>query len=126
MSLRPVLKDNSTESIQPALLSGTQWRLAFTPGVYETRYMYLYPGHIDLDKRGAMYNFAWGSGECVGKSARDTVLGGDDPVRSALPAGAPQAKYNEVNTCPRARQVNRSFLRRRGLIFVIGSFLMRR
>ena len=67
-----------------------------------TRYTYLYPGYIDLDKRGAMYNFAWGSGERVGKATfyinlaadvKGQPLDGSRNFRLKVPANAPVTQF---------------------------------
>src|ERR1700722_18923656 len=72
-----------------------------------TRYTYLYPGYIDLDKRGAMYNFAWGSGERVGKStyyinltadAKGQPLDGSRNYRLKVPANAPVTQFWSATT----------------------------
>jgi hypothetical protein len=84
---------------------GTQWRMAFPPGVYETRYTGIYPGSIDLDRRGEMYNYSWGSAERVGKAtyyinlpadAKGQPLDGSRNYRLKVPANAPVTQFSEA------------------------------
>jgi hypothetical protein len=81
---------------------GTQWRFAFTPGVYETRYTGIYPGSVDVDARGYMYNYSWGSAERVGKAtyyinlpadAKGQPLDGAKDYRLKVPAKAPVTQF---------------------------------
>jgi hypothetical protein len=41
------------------------------------RYTGIYPGFIDLDVRGSMYNYSWGSAERVGKATYYINLAAD-------------------------------------------------
>jgi hypothetical protein len=86
---------------------GTQWRMAFPPGVYETRYTGIYPGSIDLDRRGEMYNYSWGSAERVGKAtyyinlpadAKGQPLDGSRNYRLKVPANAPVTQFWSATT----------------------------
>ena len=86
---------------------GTQWRFAFTPGVYETRYTGIYPGYVDLDARGEMYNYSWGSAERVGKAtyyinlaadAKGQPLDGSRNYRLKVPANAPVTQFWAAST----------------------------
>jgi hypothetical protein len=91
----------------PIYYPGTQWRVAFTPGVFETRFTWIYPGFVDLDHRGAFYNYAWGSGERVGKAtyyinlaadAKGQPLDGSRNYRLKVPANAPVTQFWSATT----------------------------
>jgi hypothetical protein len=86
----------------PIYYSGTQWRVALAPGVLETRFTYLDPGYVDTDNRGFQYNFAWGSGERVGKATfyinlaadvKGQPLDGSRNFRLKVPANAPVTQF---------------------------------
>lgn len=86
---------------------GTQWRIPFTPGLLETRFTWLYPGFIDLDNRGSMYNYIWGSAERAGKAtwyinlaadAKGQPLDGSRNYRLKVPAKAPVTQFWSATT----------------------------
>jgi hypothetical protein len=86
----------------PLYYPGTQWRVALSPGVFETRFTWIYPGFVDPDHRGTYYNYAWGSGERVGKATFYINLAADakgqpfDGARNywlKVPANAPVTQF---------------------------------
>jgi hypothetical protein len=94
-------------SDQAIYYPGTQWRLAFPPGMYETRYTWIYPGLVDVDYRAPIYNFAWGSAERVGKAtyyinlafdANAQPLDGSRSYRLNVPANAPVTQFWSATT----------------------------
>jgi hypothetical protein len=90
-----------------AYYPGTQWRPAFTPGLLETRFTFLNPGFVDIDNRGLLYNFAWGSAERLGKAtwyinlaadAKGLPLDGSRNYRLKVPANAPVTQFWSATT----------------------------
>ena len=86
----------------PIYYPGTQWRVALSPGMLETRFTWVYPGYVDIDNRGSFYNFAWGSAERVGKAtfyinlaadAKGQPLDGARNYRLKVPANAPVTQF---------------------------------
>jgi hypothetical protein len=93
----------------PIYYPGTQWRVALPPGVLETRFTWVYPGYVDTDNRGSMYNYAWGSGERVGKATfyinlaadrKGQPLDGSRSYRLKVPPNAPVTQFWSATTQP--------------------------
>jgi len=80
---------------------GTQWRTPFAPGIYETRYTFLYPGTTDFDNRGMLYNYSWGSGTYylnLAYDAKGQPLDGAHSYRLNVPANAPATQFWSATT----------------------------
>jgi hypothetical protein len=86
---------------------GTQWRVAATPGLVETRFTFLYPGFVDTVNRALLYNYIWGSIERVGTASwyinlaadgKGQPLDGSRNYRLKVPANAPVTQFWSATT----------------------------
>jgi hypothetical protein len=86
---------------------GTQWRIAATQGLVETRFTFLYPGFVDTVNRALLYNYIWGSIERVGTASwyislaadgKGQPLDGSRNYRLKVPANAPVTQFWSATT----------------------------
>jgi hypothetical protein len=91
----------------PIYYPGTQWRIAATQGLVDTRFTFLYPGFVDTVNRALLYNYIWGSIERVGTASwyinlaadgKGQPLDGSRNYRLKVPANAPVTQFWSATT----------------------------